>query len=122
MDLIFIDTAGRNYKEAKYVDDLKSLIQFSEQVESYLVLSLTSKQKDLEAIIEQFTNLHIEKFIFTKLDETNSIGTMFNLMIKYNKGLAYYTNGQEVPEDIEQPNSDNLLELFFKENSDERSS
>lgn len=116
LDLIFIDTAGRNYKEAKYVDDLKSLIQFSEQVESYLVLSLTSKQKDLEAIIEQFTNLHIEKFIFTKLDETNSIGTMFNLMIKYNKGLAYYTNGQEVPEDIEQPNSDNLLELFFKEN------
>lgn len=122
LDLIFIDTAGRNYKEAKYVDDLKSLIQFSEQVESYLVLSLTSKQKDLESIIEQFANLHIEKFIFTKLDETNSIGTMFNLMIKYNKGLAYYTNGQEVPEDIEQPNSDNLLELFFKENSDERSS
>lgn len=122
LDLIFIDTAGRNYKEAKYVDDLKSLIQFSKQVESYLVLSLTSKQKDLESIIEQFANLHIEKFIFTKLDETNSIGTMFNLMIKYNKGLAYYTNGQEVPEDIEQPNSDNLLELFFKENSDERSS
>ena len=122
MDLIFIDTAGRNYKEAKYVEDLKSLIQFSEQVESYLVLSLTSKQKDLEAIIEQFKNLSIEKFIFTKLDETNSIGTMFNLMIKYNKGLAYYTDGQEVPEDIEQPNSDNLLELFFKENSDERSS
>lgn len=122
LDLIFIDTAGRNYKEAKYVEDLKSLIQFGEQVESYLVLSLTSKQKDLELIIEQFTNLHIEKFIFTKLDETNSIGTMFNLMIKYNKGLAYYTNGQEVPEDIEQPDSDNLLELFFKENSDERSS
>lgn len=122
MDLIFIDTAGRNYKETKYVEDLKSLIQFSEQIESYLVLSLTSKQKDLESIIEQFKNLQIEKFIFTKLDETNSIGTMFNLMIKYNKGLAYYTNGQEVPEDIEQPNSDNLLELFFKENSDERSS
>lgn len=122
LDLVFIDTAGRNYKEAKYVEDLKSLIQFGEQVESYLVLSLTSKQKDLELIIEQFTNLQVEKFIFTKLDETNSIGTMFNLMIKYNKGLAYYTNGQEVPEDIEQPDSDNLLELFFKENSDERSS
>ena len=25
---------------------------------------------------------------------------MINLMIKYNKGLAYYTDGQEVPEDI----------------------
>ncbi|MEK4129030.1 flagellar biosynthesis protein FlhF [Solibacillus sp. FSL W8-0474] len=122
LDLIFIDTAGRNYKEAKYVDDLKSLIQFDDQLESYLVLSLTAKQKDLESIIEQFKDINIEKYIFTKLDETNSIGTMFNLMIKYNKGLAYYTNGQEVPEDIEQPSSDKLLELFFKENLDEGSS
>lgn len=122
LDLIFIDTAGRNYREAKYVNDLKALINFNEQAESYLVLALTAKQKDLESIIEQFKNLKIEKFIFTKLDETNSIGTMFNLMIKYNKGLAYYTNGQEVPEDIEQPSSDSLLELFFKERLDERSS
>lgn len=114
LDLIFIDTAGRNYREAKYVNDLKALINFNEQAESYLVLAITAKQKDLESIIEQFKNLKIEKFIFTKLDETNSIGTMFNLMIKYNKGLAYYTNGQEVPEDIEQPSSDSLLELFSR--------
>jgi flagellar biosynthesis protein FlhF len=122
LDLIFIDTAGRNYKEAKYVEDLKALINFDEQAESYLVLALTAKQKDLESIIEQFKNISIEKFIFTKLDETNSIGTMFNLMIKYNKGLAYYTNGQEVPEDIEQPSIESLLALFFKEIKNERSS
>ena len=47
---------------------------------------------------------------------------MYNLMIKYNKGLAYYTNGQEVPEDIEEANLDNLLNYSFKENSNERSS
>lgn len=122
LDLIFIDTAGRNYKEVKYVNDLQGLINFDEHAESYLVLALTSKQKDLESVIEQFKDLKIEKFIFTKLDETNSIGTLFNLMIKYRKGLAYYTNGQEVPEDIEQPSIEGLLELFFKENIDERSS
>ena len=78
------------------------------------MLSLTTKQKDLEVIIEKFTSIPIEKFIFTKLDETNSIGTMFNLMIKYNKGLAYYTNGQEVPEDIERADINRLLETFFQ--------
>ncbi len=36
LDLIFIDTAGRNYKEAKYVSDLKKIIDF-DHVESYLV-------------------------------------------------------------------------------------
>ncbi|RKQ19811.1 flagellar biosynthesis protein FlhF [Ureibacillus endophyticus] len=114
LDLVFIDTAGRNYKEAKYVDDLKKIINFEDDVESYLVLSLTSKEQDMEAIIQQFHEFPIEKFIFTKIDETNSIGTMYNLMIKYNKGLAYYTNGQEVPEDIEEANIDKLIELFFQ--------
>ena len=114
LDLIFIDTAGRNFKEEKYVHDLKNLIHFNESSQSYLVLSLTSKQKDLEVVIEKFSSVPIEKFIFTKLDETNSIGTMFNLMIKYNKGLTYYTNGQEVPEDIEAADINSLLGMFFQ--------
>ncbi|MFF5993332.1 flagellar biosynthesis protein FlhF [Lysinibacillus sp. KU-BSD001] len=114
LDLIFIDTAGRNYKEAKYVNDLQTLIDFSDRSESFLVVSLTAKERDVEAIVEQFEQIPINKFIFTKMDETNSIGTMFNLMIKYKKGLAYYTNGQEVPEDIEQPDLEKLFELFFQ--------
>lgn len=118
LDVIFIDTAGRNYKEAKYVEDLQRLIDFTEQAESFLVLSLTAKERDVEAIIEQFEEIPIKKFIFTKLDETNSIGTMFNLMIKYKKGLAYYTNGQEVPEDIEQPDLEKIFELFFQGESE----
>jgi len=114
LDLVFIDTAGRNYKEVKYVDDLQRLIKFDDQAESFLVLAMTTKEKDMANIIEQFKQLSIEKFIFTKLDETNSIGTMINLMIKYNKGLAYYTNGQEVPEDIEEANLEAVLNLFFQ--------
>ena len=114
LDLVFIDTAGRNYREAKYVNDLKTLMNFDQDVESYLVMALTAKEKDMETIIQQFSEIPIGKFIFTKLDETNSIGTMFNLMVKYNKGLAYYTNGQEVPEDIEEADLEKVLEMFFR--------
>ncbi|KGR81410.1 flagellar biosynthesis protein FlhF [Lysinibacillus boronitolerans] len=114
LDLVFIDTAGRNYKEVKYVDDLQRLIKFDDQAESYLVLAMTTKERDMENIVDQFKQLPIEKFIFTKIDETNSIGTMINLMIKYNKGLAYYTNGQEVPEDIEEADLEAVLNLFFQ--------
>ncbi|WP_016994564.1 flagellar biosynthesis protein FlhF [Lysinibacillus boronitolerans] len=114
LDLVFIDTAGRNYKEVKYVDDLQRLIKFDDHAESYLVLAMTTKERDMENIVDQFKQLPIEKFIFTKIDETNSIGTMINLMIKYNKGLAYYTNGQEVPEDIEEADLEAVLNLFFQ--------
>ena len=78
------------------------------------MLSTTAKQRDMEAIIEQFSDFPISKFIFTKLDETNSIGTIVNLMVKYNKGLAYYTNGQEVPEDIEEASVTNVIDLLFQ--------
>ncbi|MFJ5765146.1 MULTISPECIES: flagellar biosynthesis protein FlhF [unclassified Lysinibacillus] len=114
LDLVFIDTAGRNYKEVKYVDDLQRLIKFDDQAESFLVLAMTAKEKDMTKIIDQFNGVPIEKIIFTKIDETNSIGTMINLMIKYNKGLAYYTNGQEVPEDIEEADLEAVLNLFFQ--------
>jgi flagellar biosynthesis protein FlhF len=115
VDLIFIDTAGRNYREEQYVQDLKELIDFNREMESYLVLSMTGKEKDMESIIHQFSSVPIEKFIFTKLDETNSIGSMLNLMIKYKKGLAYYTDGQEVPEDIVEGSFDQLIDRLFKE-------
>jgi flagellar biosynthesis protein FlhF len=112
-DLIFIDTAGRNYKEMKFVDDVKSLIDFSMDMESFLVLSVTSKEEDMKTIIERFTSFPIEKFIFTKVDETESFGPMFNLMKKYGIGTAYYTDGQEVPEDIVEADLDKMLSLLL---------
>ncbi|MHA6258726.1 flagellar biosynthesis protein FlhF [Sporosarcina sp. CAU 1771] len=115
LDLVFIDTAGRNYKEAKFVEDLSNLIDFSLEMESFLVLSLTSKEEDMRSIIEQFKSFPIEKYIFTKMDETSSSGSMFNLMKQYNIGTAYYTDGQEVPEDITEADAKGLASLIMKE-------
>lgn len=113
MDLVFIDTAGRNYKETKYVDDVKKLIDFTLDMESYLVLSVTSKEEDMKTIVERFTSFPIEKFIFTKVDETSSIGPIFNLMKQYGKGIAYYTDGQEVPEDITEADLEKMISLLL---------
>lgn len=115
LDLVFIDTAGRNYKEVKFVEDLTELIDFSLDMESFLVLSTTSKEEDMKVIIEQFKNFSIEKFIFTKVDETNSVGPIFNLMQDYSIGTAYYTDGQEVPEDLTDATLDKLVHLLLED-------
>jgi flagellar biosynthesis protein FlhF len=99
-DLVFIDTAGRNFRNQKYVNDLKSVIDFSGEMETFLVLALTSKQKDMEEIRNQFSLIHIDKFIFTKLDETSVYGSMLNMADKFSTGIAYLTNGQDVPDDL----------------------
>lgn len=99
-DIVFIDTAGRNFRNQQYVDDLQQMIQFDNQMETLLVLSLTSKQKDMEAIYEQFSKIQINKLIFTKVDETANYGQIVNMIEKYDVGVAYLTNGQDVPDDI----------------------
>ncbi len=122
LDFVFIDTAGRNYKEAKFVEDLKEVVDFSLDMETFLVLSVTSKEEDMSVIIDQFQAFPIEKFIFTKIDETNSLGSLFNLMRNYHRGIAYYTNGQEVPEDLEEATQENIIDLLLEGVSDARPS
>ena len=39
--------------------------------------------------------------IFTKLDETYTLGNLLNLKLYTNASIAYVTCGQNVPEDIE---------------------
>ncbi|MGA9226205.1 MAG: flagellar biosynthesis protein FlhF [Mesobacillus sp.] len=103
-DVVFIDTAGRNFRNQKYVSDLRNVIDFNNDMETFLVLALTSKQKDMEEIRNQFSLIHIDKFIFTKLDETSVYGAMLNMSQKFSTGIAYLTNGQDVPDDLIEAN------------------
>ncbi|WP_327063176.1 flagellar biosynthesis protein FlhF [Jeotgalibacillus soli] len=99
-DHVFIDTAGRNYRDQQYVEELKRVIDFNENMQSFLVLSMTSKKRDMQMIVDQFHSIEINRFIFTKWDESITVGPIFHLMQHNDKGAAYLTTGQAVPEDI----------------------
>ncbi|MBM7571838.1 flagellar biosynthesis protein FlhF [Aquibacillus albus] len=114
-DLILVDTAGRNFRDPKYVKELQQVVDFSLEVETFLVLSLTTRTSDLEEIYEQFRNIPINQLIFTKKDETNAYGSMLNLCLLNNLGIAYVTDGQDVPDDIIELSSKNLCEMIVGE-------
>lgn len=113
-DLVIIDTAGRNFRDKQYVEQLKNIIDFNEEMETYLVLSLTSKYEDMREIIQRFNQFPIEKVIFTKKDETSSYGAIINVMDEFSLGLAYISDGQNVPEDIIEPSIDYIVESLFE--------
>lgn len=121
-DLILIDTAGRNFRNKQYVEDLKSVIEFDQNLETILVLALTSKYSDMLDIFEQFSSIKIDKLIFTKVDETSKYGTIVNLILKYKIGVAYLTNGQNVPDDIFEASPESIANTIFGVNAHERSS
>ena len=116
-DLVFIDTAGRNFRNKEYVEELQKIISFDADMETYLVLSLTSKQRDMEDIYEQFSLIPISHFIFTKMDETSSYGAMYNMMERYKVQTAFITNGQNVPDDMIKATPGRIIQAILGENS-----
>lgn len=114
-DLIFMDTAGRNYRNELLVSELQSLLAPVENSETFLVLSMTSKSADMVQIAEHFSKYGLDKVIFTKMDETGSCGPMFNLLHRFPLKLAYVANGQNVPDDLLKPDADSLTKQLLGE-------
>nr|WP_295683206.1 flagellar biosynthesis protein FlhF [uncultured Lachnoclostridium sp.] len=102
-DLVLIDTAGRSHKSREQRDDIDKLVHIvpEEDREVYLVLSATTKYKDLIRIAETYSDIVNYRLIFTKLDETTGIGNIFNIRMYTNAPLSYAAFGQNVPDDIE---------------------
>ena len=99
-DLVFVDTAGRNFRDPKYVAELGKIVDLEHDIETYLVLSATTKAKDLMMLFDQFKAIPLSKLIITKTDETSTYGALLNLIKKNGIGIAYLTHGQNVPDDI----------------------
>ncbi|RHW33297.1 flagellar biosynthesis protein FlhF [Neobacillus notoginsengisoli] len=98
--VIFMDTAGRNYLEQEYIEEINHFLRYDSLQENYLVLSMASRWKDMKKIVEQMKTIPIDKLILTKWDETTCFGAALNMVYHYPYPLSYLCTGQEVPQDI----------------------
>ncbi len=103
VDVVFVDTTGRSPNDKKgllIMEKHLSTIPPAEK-EVYLILSAPTKSADLYLIYEKYSIFNPDKLIFSKIDESLSLGNLFNLKVKTDIPAAYFTTGQQVPEDIE---------------------
>ncbi|MBP1961092.1 flagellar biosynthesis protein FlhF [Paenibacillus aceris] len=114
-DVIFMDTAGRNFRNEMYVSELNSLLKTQGSSETILVLSLTTKYRDMKAITNNFNKFKLDKVIFTKMDETESYGAIVNIVHEFSLQISYVTNGQNVPDDITELNEWQIIDLLLEE-------
>lgn len=114
-DVVLIDTAGRSHKNTEQTDDIEKLIKAvpEEEREVYLVLSATTKYKDLVKITETYSKIAKYNLIFTKLDETCCIGNILNIKMLTDAPLSYSTSGQTVPDDIERINAQKIAKQLL---------
>jgi len=103
-DLILVDTAGLSHKNEEQKANVKALIESLDakyEKDVYLVLSSTTKYKDLLDIADTYKEVTDYNLIFTKLDETSCYGNLLNVHLHTGAALSYATNGQNVPDDLE---------------------
>ena len=115
-DLIFIDTAGFSHRNEEQCTDMKKMIAGLDKAyekEVHLVVSATTKYKDLLEIMDVYKEIADYKIIFTKLDETIAYGNIFNIKMYSGASLSYMTNGQNVPDDIEEFNTQKIVKQLL---------
>ncbi|MBU3202979.1 flagellar biosynthesis protein FlhF [Clostridium algidicarnis] len=117
MDTILIDTTGRSSKNIMQISELRSYINKIDEARIYLVLSCTTKDKDIDFITEAYKILKYNNVIITKLDETSSYGSILQILNKSSKPLSLVSTGQNVPDDIKVLSKEELLKLIFQEDT-----
>lgn len=114
-DIILIDTAGMSSRNKMQLKELKNILEPVPLTDTFLVLSATTKEKDLIEIINNYSLIKTNRLLFTKLDETTTYGSLLNAVNYTNNALSYVTIGQSVPEDIEEADPDKLASLILGE-------
>jgi flagellar biosynthesis protein FlhF len=118
-DVVFIDTAGRSPLNEGQLNELAGLINVCTPDEVHLVLSVTTKLSDQMNAVNRFSIVPINRIVFTKLDESKTLGTMLNIVNRVKVPISYLTIGQNVPEDIKTAEPLKLANLILGEPLDE---
>lgn len=115
-DIIFVDTAGRNHNNLEQIQELKDIISTSENKEIFLLINATIDFKTLKTLINKYDFLDDFKLIVTKIDEAQNYGSLLNIKYITDKELAYYTTGQNVPDDIKIVSIEDIVAKLIEEN------
>ncbi|MCW6070430.1 flagellar biosynthesis protein FlhF [Clostridium botulinum] len=115
-DVILVDTTGRSSKNMMQISELRAFIEKIKEKSIHLVISASTKNKDIETIIKGYSILEYENIIITKLDETSIYGSILTILDKGKNPISFITTGQDVPDDIKEGNKEEIAKIVLGEN------
>ena len=118
-DIILLDTAGRSQRDKKNMDLFENLYNSFTPDAVHLVLAANMKYKDMLDVVEHIPTIPVTHLLFTKLDETVSYGSIFNIQQVMGCPVSFLTVGQNVPKDIETASGSRIADFLLK-SEDER--
>lgn len=112
-EVIYVDTPGRSHSDQGALEALSAILGSADDMETSLVLSLTSAREHLLASAKRYKMFDSSNIIFTKLDECSRYGAIYDVVEKTGIPVSYVTMGQNVPEDIERATPDRIADIIL---------
>lgn len=115
-DFVVVDTMGKSQYDVKNIKRISSLISeigSRSRIEIALLISTSQKDEEIVFVIKGFSEIGIDYFIFTKVDETSYPGTILNISCTTETPIAFITTGQSVPDDIRIASSEVISDIIL---------
>jgi flagellar biosynthesis protein FlhF len=110
-DLVLIDMPGIGPDDLRLAKELARLLP-EETVTTHVVLPAFTGAHEVRRITGRLGDLPRLRLLFTKLDETESLGMIFEAAYQVGIPLSYWSVGRRVPGDIEVASSERLAALL----------
>jgi len=99
-ELVLIDTAGMSQRDMRLNEQLGMLNETGNDIQVYLTLAANNQRGVLADVARSFKPVPLSGLILTKVDETTSLGGGLSIAVEQNIPIAYFSDGQQVPEDL----------------------
>ena len=107
--LVLIDTAGVSLHDSQLREQLDLLNSGSKSIHMFLALAANTQRSVLNDVVTTFKQSKLDGCILTKIDETTSLGGAISVAAEHNLPIAYYCDGQKVPDDLHIARAHNLV-------------
>ncbi|WP_202843556.1 flagellar biosynthesis protein FlhF [Luteimonas saliphila] len=111
--LVLVDTTGHAPRDRAVFSQILWL-RAARKVRSLLVLPANAHPYDLGEVIRRYRPAKPEGVVLTKLDETGRLGSALSVLARHGLGLAYTTQGQQVPSDLDAADATRLVQSLEK--------
>jgi flagellar biosynthesis protein FlhF len=109
--LVLIDTAGLTSSDKGYQEQLAELARSHHNVKTHLVVSATSQPRIMKSVWHCYKMANLAGCVMTKIDEALTLGESLGFVMETALPVAYYTDGQKIPEDLHHAEAVPLVRL-----------
>ncbi len=100
-EIVLADLPGGSQNDILRLEEYRKVYDALHPDCVHLLIAANLSYPTMADVMEKLNVVHYNAIIFTKLDETTSLGSLFRLIKSYNVPLSYITTGQDVPRDVE---------------------